>query len=293
MANETLSIQKDDARLTVIGKSKADTYIDSGLGFDLDDLDIGSLDPFDLNWQTDVPDPDNLPDEIRIITPPTKTKYQSGKKIDLSGAVVGAYKNGSIWTSSKYPNGHIPLGELIITPLITDISEAGDIEYEENGIVSVALDCSTKRSGSYQLGYYYYPEPYATKPNYYRFVGRDSPGTLYLSRHRNYLYVACTDDYPVKFTGYGGTDPSGETATGRTIGEVKLTKGEFSYFLALTTDASSIAPVNEISPTTVNYSEPECLGALEIISIQWARPHDAELLSTTLDLHIIPGGGGR
>ena len=128
MANETLSIQKDDARLTVIGKSKADVYINSGLGLDLGDLDIGSLDPFDLNWQIDVPDPNNLPDEIRIITMPTKTEYKDGEKIDFSGAVVGAYKNNSIWTSAKYPNGHIPLSELFISPLIakSDLSPSYD-----------------------------------------------------------------------------------------------------------------------------------------------------------------------
>ena len=123
MANETLSIRKDQARLTVIGKSKADTYIDSGLGLDLGDLPSLDLDPFDLNWQIDVPDPENLPDEIRIITMPKKLEYVDGEKIDISGAVVGAYKNDSIWTSAKYPNGHIPLGELIVDPLIAEVKE--------------------------------------------------------------------------------------------------------------------------------------------------------------------------
>ena len=118
MAGETLSIQQNNARLTVTGKSKADLYIDSGLGLDLGDLSIGSLDPLDLNWNLDVDDPDNLPDEIRIITPPTKSEYSAGEKIDLTGAVVGAYKNDSIWTSTKYPNGHIPLAELIVDPIV-------------------------------------------------------------------------------------------------------------------------------------------------------------------------------
>lgn len=111
MAGETLSIQQDNARLTVIGKSKADLYIDSGLGLDLGDL--GTLDPLDLNWNLDVDDPDNLPDEIRIITPPTKTTYANGEKICLDGIVVGAYRNDSIWTNTKYPNGHIPINELM------------------------------------------------------------------------------------------------------------------------------------------------------------------------------------
>ena len=139
MANETLSIQKDDARLTVIGKSKADVYINSGLGIDLGDLDIGSLDPFDLNWQTDVPDPDNLPDAIQIITPPTKNTYTKGQKIDLNGAIVGAYKNGSIWTSTKYPNGHIPLNELIISPLMVTSEDTG-----EKCILSGTYDIGTE-----------------------------------------------------------------------------------------------------------------------------------------------------
>ena len=127
MANETLSIRKDQARLTVVGKSKADTYIDSGLGLDLGDLDIGSLDPFDLDWEIDVPDPDNLPDEIRIISPPFKTEYKSGEKVDLFGIIVKAYKDGSVWNdpSGRYIDGLIPLAELTCEPIVIPSIDTG------------------------------------------------------------------------------------------------------------------------------------------------------------------------
>lgn len=127
MANETLSIQKDNARLTVIGKSKADTYIDSGLGLELGDLDIGSLDPFDLNWQLFVPDLSNLPDEIKITQPPTKTSYADGERVNLDGIVVRAYKSGSPWNgmSGKYTDGYIPRDELHYQPLVVSSDGGG------------------------------------------------------------------------------------------------------------------------------------------------------------------------
>ena len=120
MANETLSIRKNQARLTVVGKSKADTYIDSGLGLDLGDLPSLNLDPFDLNWQTDVPDPDNLPDWIQIISPPYKTEYRSGEKVDLTGILVKAYQGSSVWndTTGRYQDGIIPVQELFPSPQI-------------------------------------------------------------------------------------------------------------------------------------------------------------------------------
>ena len=156
MANETLSIRKNQARLTVIGKSKADTYIDSGLGLDLGDLP--SLDPFDLNWQIDVPDPDNLPDEIRIITPPTKLEYVEGEKIDISGAVVGAYKNGSIWTGAKYPNGNIPHEELIIDPLIAKIRPFSYVDDVDGIPIYVTTDETVLECTEYE-----YPGPQESK----------------------------------------------------------------------------------------------------------------------------------
>ena len=151
MANETLSIQKDDARLTVIGKSKADTYIDSGLGLDLGDWPSLDLDPFDLNWQIDVPGQDNLPDEIRIISPPYKTEYKNNEKIDLDGIIVKAYKNGSVWEdeNQRYVDGLIPISELFFSPMIFKGGTSSDL-------VEVTIDGNTyqaAKAGSYTWSY--------------------------------------------------------------------------------------------------------------------------------------------
>ena len=99
MANETLVINKNDARMTVIGKSWPDEATDSGGG----------------EW---YPIPTNdLPVRIAVTTPPTKTEYNDGEWIDFSGMVVTAYdENGDVWTNAEYPDGTIPFNELDITP---------------------------------------------------------------------------------------------------------------------------------------------------------------------------------
>lgn len=55
----------------------------------------------------------DLPDEIRVTTPPTKTIYNDGETIDYSGMVVTAYKNEQVWHNNAYPDGVIPNEELI------------------------------------------------------------------------------------------------------------------------------------------------------------------------------------
>lgn len=57
-----------------------------------------------------------LPDNIRIITEPTKKTYEAGEQIDLTGAVVKAYSLNDVWEASGYSGGRIPVAELIAKP---------------------------------------------------------------------------------------------------------------------------------------------------------------------------------
>ena len=58
--------------------------------------------------------PGEYPASIKIITKPSKTQYSDSETINLSGIAVQAYKaDGSVWSSGKYPNGMIPLSELL------------------------------------------------------------------------------------------------------------------------------------------------------------------------------------
>lgn len=96
----------------------------------LNDLEIPELVFLDEDFNIQM---DELPASIEIVTPPNKLEYQDGERIDLTGMVVTAKKtDGSTWTSAKYPNGHIPLGELIIEPTQADINQANDISYSSD-----------------------------------------------------------------------------------------------------------------------------------------------------------------
>jgi len=49
-----------------------------------------------------------LPSSIVLVTPPTKTDYNDGETIDLSGAVVVAkMTDGTTWTDADHPNGYV------------------------------------------------------------------------------------------------------------------------------------------------------------------------------------------
>lgn len=105
MANEQLTIQPNDARMTVIGKSWPDQATDSG-GGDWDNTYNGT-------YSGPIPRTD-LPVRIAVTEPPTKTEYKDSEMIDLAGIVVTAYNaDGTVWTSSDYPDGTIPTDELV------------------------------------------------------------------------------------------------------------------------------------------------------------------------------------
>ena len=105
-----------------------DTGIDvTNLPYDLDTFtpdDNGVIEGTDSDGNEvaiDVSDGSviNLPSSITIIVQPTKTEYQDGETIDPTGMVVVAKNaDGTTWTSTEYPNGHIPLGELYIDPTL-------------------------------------------------------------------------------------------------------------------------------------------------------------------------------
>lgn len=73
----------------------------------------------------------DLPDEIRVTTPPTKTTYSVGETIDYTGMVVVAYKNSQIWQNESYPNGVIPINELLELPVsVSNVLKINDVDEE-------------------------------------------------------------------------------------------------------------------------------------------------------------------
>lgn len=110
---------------TVTVPADADSFnIPDGYTFDgTDDPDTLSYTDT-LGGQTataaiDLPVSQNLPESIVIVVQPTKTEYNDGEALNLTGMVVTAKKaDGTTWTSTEYPNGHIPLGELLYEPKV-------------------------------------------------------------------------------------------------------------------------------------------------------------------------------
>lgn len=67
-----------------------------------------------------------VPSSINITTNPTKTSYNDGETIDVTGMVVKAYKgDGGLWTATGYSGGVIPNSELNIYPRVADYTGEG------------------------------------------------------------------------------------------------------------------------------------------------------------------------
>ena len=157
----------------------------------LNDLGIPTLVSLDMDFNIQE---DELPASIEIVTPPKKLEYRDGERIDLTGMVVTAKKaDGSTWTSAKYPNGHIPLGELIVDPivigrdssktskLVVDVNETYDFYPFLQPIVvnSLPWECEV----SYQTG---------NKTWFYYGIDSDDPSAVLVGNYK--YYVESTDE---------------------------------------------------------------------------------------------------
>ena len=319
MANETLTIKGNDARLTVIGKSWADVTTDSGDGitidqlvieeiediigidlpdiddetriivgydesgdpwlyidglddpYDLGDLDLSLLDldfelgstilAGDLNVSIDSDlslTVENIPTTIEIVTPPKKLEYTEGDRLDLTGMVVTAKKSdGSTWTSAKYPNGHIPLGELIADPL----SALLDVKPEEG---SASLGDVNSMQYSYgPAGNAYWPNILvwnAFGPLAVSFSGLDA-------QTGSPIHLSWDSEHKVW---WGSIDLNGQNPS-PIYGPVAL-------------DARTLLP----------YEAGDGSSSKRII-VTWLRPGDSEPLSAYFDITVEPrrGNGGR
>lgn len=100
----------------------------------------------------------NLPSSIEIITQPTKTVYEDGETIDITGMVVVAKNaDGTTWTSAQYPNGHIPLQEISISETTATKTGTKSSTYVggSGGLTKVSVVHDFHVSGSRDLLYEY------------------------------------------------------------------------------------------------------------------------------------------
>ena len=279
----------DDTRIIIGYDDSGDPwlYID-GLDdpYDLGDLDLDLLDlDFELGSSLVIGDlnvsvdddlkirEEELPTSIVIVTEPKKLRYVEGSRIDLSGMVVTAKKeDGSTWTSAKYPNGHIPLGELIVDPLVasmegSDYYIAQPTEAWEFGTVPFggSLDFDWGGGKYHQEvydGYKFITAIGATSD--FRMVNfREGPGG-----YAQYTYDGKTVSYTYSHA-IGSHNPS-----------ILVPNSSTSW-----NDAARIA-------WTAIYGE---VNGANIITVSWPRPGDRMPLSASFVVTVEPrrGNGGR
>lgn len=99
----------------------------------------------------------DLPDEIKIISPPHKTTYDDGESIDITGMVVQARKNGVKWENDKYINGIIPLNEIELSSNIAEL-------YKKNGYTHIKFRRDKVPSG---IDASYMPDVFIVKHGHY------------------------------------------------------------------------------------------------------------------------------
>lgn len=232
-----------------------------------------------------------LPHAIVIVTPPRKLEYEDGQRIDLRGLVVKAVdENGGTWTNAKYPNGHIPLQELIIDPDHADIGQAqggavcpdfgvgpwpqpvvsaqgrveaknGSIVYEYSGHIAVLVD----GEDDYRRDFIFC----STAPG----IGEWTWQATTPWPQETTVYVSEMYTYNNKTVFYNGSSASGLAHTGLTGGRNVLVAGN-------SLDRAKAA-------WTIVYGTP--MAGIQTITVTWRRYGDGAELSTSFDITVLPG----
>lgn len=234
-----------------------------------------------------------LPHAIVIVTPPRKLEYEDGQQIDLRGLVVKAVDaNGNTWTNAKYPNGHIPLQELIIDP---DHADKDD----EHSTITVKDSQSTPPDLS--------PAALSTTRKYYKkydnghgyAVWLEGPGPIYTSGF--YLpsgdlldtISASRSPFVRKRDWSLNPEQAQEPESGHNATKYTLRDGTTAYADGiLSTELNTTVPTKSISGhmgSYLSYCNMVFCGEMddkvtETITVSWARYGDKAILSTSFDI---------
>jgi hypothetical protein len=253
----------------------------------LDDLGIPTLVSLDEDFNIQM---DELPASIVIVTPPYKMEYYDGERIDLTGMVVTAKKaDGSTWTSAKYPNGHIPLGELRIDPLVATVEEAIKRRIYPSLNVLSADGYNTVHRNAWNTQYYNsalqigvvpsgWPGWPAGSPLY---AGSSSPfsSTIVLTAYQGHWYAMA---YPSPVGAFMILCP----AIHGYRGTVPLNWADFGSIGW----AGNMIPESSENPLGAEYYEALC----QEITVTWARYGDRKELTAgfTIQVELLAGGNG-
>lgn len=209
-----------------------------------------------------------VPVEIRVITPPTKTEYQDGEAIDISGMVVKAY--GANWDEMQI----VPLNEIRISPSTASASgektqelDGKTVSYaEQRGLTTtwwvtpVSIRTFTSNGKAVEIG-----------------------GFKYLfSTFSSYLYTLTPLDPQYEPT-YGEANYRSSTV---------IADGQTIYYssepIIESLPHTDIGDINEVANILFNVNS-RSVGSEMQVSVQWNRPGDGAVLETSFDISVTGG----
>lgn len=277
------------SQVTVSGVGEATAILPNPIGGDNNEHYIKP------NPSTGVVEDTVLPSSITITTMPTKTVYTNGETIDATGIVVKAYKNdGTLWTSSAYSDGIIPLSELVLDPTKASMSGQSDKKTDGRGLNVIEIEYIMQKHKSDYVGVEYIMCPIAdTVLGRYRGQpatigannGTQGGARLYLTKYNNIYY------------GYGITGSVNTELKYRDI-ETGLWRRAYttsegaSYntwshleFLSEFGENFNNVPISSRDP---RQSDVEDLHPAGIIYVKWARPKDGKELMASFPITVNP-----
>lgn len=235
-----------------------------------------------------------LPTTIEITTSPNKRRYITGEDVDITGMVVKAYKrDGTLWTSSDYPNGIIPNSELIIEPNKVTISPGNNRKSNGAGLNVIEVHYTNQKVAS-QVGW----EEYVILPTSDAVLGRyggqpltlggkaasDNDARFYVTRYNDKLYTyginkSCFYEVRVRRLqdGYWGRPASYDIKTvvnGWNYGTGALNPYE---------DALDV-PVSLVNPLASDVDTLSSDGMM--VNVKWRRPQDNQVLVALLPIKV-------
>ena len=263
----------------------------------------------DGNEHTVYPDPETgklidevIPSSIVVTTPPTVTTYPDGANIDLTGAVVTAYKkDGEVWTNEDYPDGIIPLSELSFIPTKAEykVEEQEIVDPQGLNMLLVITSANIDQGGWGKRNYS--PTVLGTSvmegERYGNLLYFGAPnglvGNYYLTMYGGELYFRAVDlasetvyynpNSIVDIPESGGSGLYGNIGTALTYRWEK-TAGARNLW-----DFTNV-PVSTIDPDTADMSKYN--GTMpETVTVSWSRVGDGAVLDATLEIYVTPGYG--
>ncbi len=222
-----------------------------------------------------------LPSSIVLVTNPTKMDYNDGETIDLSGAVVVAkMADGTTWTDADHPNGHVSCSP---EPATADESQGPSM-------ISNVSAAETRLARIYTTGW---PYPRTTVkvndgPAYYSvlkaggyWVNVVVAETKAAASVKNIETYAGYNGYPPGTPDaiYGPSEPPDDNNyRGYWYNALYGTKGDIIECDGPIYEGS----ITEMIDSVISGD----LGGTQTITLNWARPGDGKVLSTTMEINV-------